>query len=176
MSSEREIDAARLVAIRVMRDMLAEVDQDTRARMLAEMLPGAREVAAVGPERTPVGAVTRSKPGKDKTAARVTDAERFQAWVVKMHPHQIVFSVDPTYTRSLLSKIDSDPDYETCDENGEVLSLPPGVDVVTTPGAVSSLRVLPDDCAADVIRAALAAGELAMVDLLALPAGEDVAS
>ena len=164
--------ATQLVAVAVLKEMLAEADSDLRARLLAEVLPGAREPAAVevDGELVVVGAVTAKKadPGGKVTAA-VTDLVALVNWCLIHTPDEIQVTVRPAFQKRLLDVVKAEggwPDRTT----GELM-MPGGVETSLTDPSGGGLMVTKTDDGPALIRAEIAAGRLTFADVLALPAG-----
>lgn len=164
--------ATRLIAARVLRDLLAEQDSQLRQDMQAGMVVGDRATAVVYENDEPVvvGHVQLTK-GTSTTTAAVTDAEALLAWVKEHAPTEVqtVELVRPSFQKTLLDQVKSvggwlDP------ATGELLDVE-GV-TVTPATPRPTLTVKPTDDAADVVRRAWADGRLSLTDLTALPAGQ----
>ena len=163
--------ATQLVAVAVLKEMLAEADSDLRARLLAEVLPGAREPAAVevDGELVVVGAVTAKKadPGGKVTAA-VTDLVALVNWCLIHTPDEIQVTVRPAFQKRLLDVIKAEGGWVTTD--GELIDVD-GIETSLTGPSGGGLMVTKTDDGPALIRAEIAAGRLTFADVLALPAG-----
>ena len=166
--------ATQLVAVAVLKEMLAEADTDLRARLLAEVLPGAREPAAVDVDGKPVvvGAVTAKKadPGGQVTAA-VTDLDALVKWCQQHVPDEVetIVTVRPAFQKVLLNMVKGLggwPDRTT----GELIDVD-GIETSLTGPSSGGLMVTKTDDGPALIRAEIAAGRLTFADVLALPAG-----
>ena len=166
--------ATQLVAVAVLKEMLAEADSDLRARLLAEVLPGAREPAAVeiDGDLVVVGAVTAKKadPG-GKVIAAVTDLRALVKWCKVHAPGEVetIVTVRPAFQKRLLDVVKAEGGWVS-PITGEVLD-PDGVETSLSGSSGGGLMVTKTDDGPALIRAEIAAGRLTFADVLALPAG-----
>ena len=163
-----------LVAMAVLKDMLAEADAHVRAELTKQMLPTDRQTAVVyvDDEAVPVGSVTRKKmdPGGQVTAA-VTDIDALVHWCTTHAPDEIevIVTVRSAFQKRLLDVVKAQggwPDPMT----GEVIAVD-GLTLDKTGPSGGGLVVNKTADGPDLIRAEIAAGRLTFADVLALPAG-----
>lgn len=162
-----------LVAMAVLKDMLAEADAHVRAELTKQMLPGDRQTAVVSPDGHGhvVGSVTRKKmePGGQVTAA-VTDLDALVRWCTLYAPDEIqtIVTVRPAFQKLLLDFVRHGgwPDRNT----GEVIDVD-GIQTTQSGPSGGGLMVTKTDDGPALIRAEIAAGRLTFADVLALPAG-----
>jgi hypothetical protein len=170
--SDQRTNAAQLIALRVLKDVLGERDTAARAEMQAGMVVGDRTTAVVyGPDggEIPVGYVLLGK-GSSTTTASVTDAKALLAWVEEHAPSEVetTVMVRPAFQKRLLDAVKADGGW-VLPESGELLDVP-GVTVnEATPRP--TLTVKPAENAEAVIREAWSDGRLSLAELTALPAG-----
>ena len=163
-----------LVAMSVLKDMLAEADAHVRAELTKQMLPTDRQTAVVyvDDEAVPVGSVTRKKmdPGGQVTAA-VTDIDALVKWCQKHAPGEVqtIVTVRPAFQKRLLDCVKADGGWVS-PITGEVLD-PDGIETSLTCPSGGGLMVNKTDAGPHLIRAEIAAGRLTFTDVLALPAG-----
>ena len=165
----------RIVAIAVLKDMLAEADTALRAEILAQMLPGDRQSAVVynaAGDGVQVGSITRKKlePGGQPTAA-VNDLDALVAWCQKYAPSevQMIVTVRPAFQKRLLDVVKTHGAWVS-PITGEVL-IPDGLELSATGPSGGGLMVTKTDDGPDLIRAEIAAGRLTFADVLAIEAG-----
>lgn len=156
-----------VVAAAVLRKAVAAVDGAARERLLMMMAPGDRQGVWVDTPtgRVKVGSVTLTEPAAPRTVRKVTDPAVFLAWVKQHRPEEVIHieTVRTSYETAVLGGPEAD-------DNGVVIDNPPGVEWVET----STCSVIQVRTAADAhatITAAVAAGTVALDDVLALPGG-----
>ena len=164
--------ATQLVAVAVLKEMLAEADSDLRARLLAEVLPGAREPAAVevDGDLIVVGAVTAKKPDPGgKVTAAVTDLAALVYWCERYVPDEVQTTVRPAFQKRLLDVVKAQGGWPH-PLTGEIMDVD-GVETSLSGPSGGGLMVTKTDDGPALIRAEIAAGRLTFADVLALPAG-----
>lgn len=161
--------ATRLVALRVLKDVISEADIQARADIQTAMTVGDRTTAVVylDGEAVVVGHVQLTK-GTSSTTAAVTDADALLVWVKANVPTEVqtVELVRPSFQRVLLDKVKADGGWYD-EATGEIVPVP---GVTVTPGTPRpTLVVKPAEGAAEVIKAGWASGALTLSELTALP-------
>ena len=185
----------RIVAIAVLKDMLAEADTALRAEILAQMLPGDRQTAVVhgaipcpsghldctvdcgrckgtgfARAAVPVGSITRKKLAPGGATAAVTDIDALVKWCETHAPTEVqtTVTVRPAFQKAILERVKAEGGWVTI--HGELV-IPDGV--TRSPGAPSGggLMVTKTDDGPDLIRAEITAGRLTFAAVLALPDG-----
>lgn len=175
MSDQRTL-ATKLIALRVLKDLIAEADTAVREQLSALMLPGDRATAAVfadsSDDAVPVGHVLKTKGTTATMTAAVTDIDSLVAWC-KIHcptEVQTIEVVRPSFQKRLIDEV------KVCGgwiipESGEVLPVD-GVMVSAGTLGKPTLQVKPSENAQAIVRSAWQDGRLAVEDVLALPGGD----
>ncbi|MET9339216.1 hypothetical protein [Nonomuraea sp. NPDC003804] len=88
------------VVLKVMTERLKQAKANADAEVRATALPGDRTSAAL-PDGTVAGTLSQAK---GRTTARVTDREKFTAWVAMTYPGEVeqVTAVRPAYEKAVL--------------------------------------------------------------------------
>lgn len=159
-------DALRAAVLKALLDEVDAVIKSGKTDLKAQM--DSLEIdslSAVLPDGTKVAKVSRAGGA---TSAKVTDPEKFLAWVAENRPGEVVSSVRESYQKALLDAIDKagavvDP------ESGEVV---PGVEFVTGTAylTVTFSRGEPDG--REQIKRAWRDGRVSLPSLLAIESGE----
>lgn len=170
--SDQRLAATRLIAARILKDLIGEQDTQLRADMQTGMLIGDRATAVVydtDGEPVIVGHVQLTK-GSSSTTAAVTDPAALLAWVKEHAPTEIqtVESVRLSFQKALLDHVKADGGWVDA-ETGVLIEVD-GI-TVSPPSGKPTLVVKPTEVAAEVIKSAWADGRLALTDLTALPSG-----
>ncbi len=162
MTGDLPAFALRAAVFGAVRDRIVEVYGDARAALTdAFTTTGADSTTATLPDGTKVAKV--SLVGADRKPKLVVEDElAFFRWVAEHHPTEIERRVRPAFRDHLLDQV------------GRTGELPDGVGLSPAGEPYVSVRFAPGG--RDAIRRAWAAGQLAHVDPLALPAAEDGAA
>ncbi|MBL1107382.1 hypothetical protein JK361_22710 [Streptomyces sp. 5-8] len=148
MSNLRELarEEATLKALAdVVTERLKAVRAETQAALnAAEEQTGTRQVSAALPDGTAVATLSLTDP---KPEAKITDAEKFQAWVMEAYPAEIarrfVAEVRPAFTEKVLAEMTAAGVARVVNiETGEMHDVP-GVEVKATRSRNHSLRFKP---------------------------------
>ncbi len=170
VSADPRTLAARLVAMRVLKDAVTAADTALRAEVQAAMLVGDRVTAAL-PDGTVLGHVQLTKGRTGSVSAAVEDEAALLAWVTEHRPDEVLTTrtVRRSYLTHLLDSVRQHGVYlDTV--TGEAIDLP-GVTVSSGQDGSPTLAVKPAAGAAEEVRAAWQDGRLALDDLTALPGG-----
>lgn len=149
--------AARLLALRVIKDWIAAEDRKLRDEMCAELVVGERYSGLLDPadKESLLGFVQLTKA---RETASVVDGEALLAWVEEHCPGEVVTtrSVRPAFVTALLASVKADGGWISPD--GELVDVD-GVEVRT---GSPTLTVKPTAEADGLVREALAARRLAL--------------
>lgn len=160
--------ALRIAALKTLADDVSDAIAGAKTALEKAMQDaGADRTAAKLPDGTKVASLPLAG-GEAK--ARVTDPAALLAWVQKVHPEEVIQSVNPEYVKKLLAAADANG--AAVDSGGEVV---PGIEFKPTTPYVSvnfTRGVTPGRTGRGLIREAWHTGQLEVRDLLALPAGE----
>lgn len=176
--SERVL-ATRLIALRVLKDMIAKADEQVREQLSALMLPGDRTTAAVfvqglegvpGSEAVPVGHVLRTKGTTGTVTAAVTDVDALVQWCQQHVPTEVqtLTVVRPSFQKRLIDDVKAHGGWVDT-ASGELLEVD-GITVTPPTPGKPILQVKPSEGAEEVVRAAWNDGRLTVEDVIALPA------
>ena len=167
--------ATKLVALRVLTDLIKAEDGITREQFKAASDLGDRVTAAVevDGQRIPVGSVTVTKPRAGSVTASVVDEQALLAWCRTHRPGAVTECVRTSDQRQILDEVKTyggimDPLTGTITEVPGIIVTEPG------PGEPGCL-VKPNADAERLIRQALADGTLTLADLAPLPQIGDAA-
>lgn len=101
--------AARLVAIRVLKDRIAEEERALREDAVADLMVGEKVVGALptDDQPEPIGYVQLTK---GRESATVVDADALLSWAEKYAPDEVVTtrSVRPSFVAAVLSAVKKD--------------------------------------------------------------------
>ena len=158
--NDREL-AARLIAIRVMKDWLSAEDRRLREQAGEALMVGERVSGALDPadKETLLGFVQLTKP---RESVSVTDKEAFTEWVAAVAPSELVeiparTDVRSSFVQAVLNEVKAHGGWIS--PNGELLS-PDGVEVTTGQPIIT---VKPTAEADGLVRDALAGGRLQLM-------------
>ncbi|MCW2601832.1 MAG: hypothetical protein JWM02_3661 [Frankiales bacterium] len=174
MSDQRTL-ATRLIALRILKDLVADADTAVREELSALMLPGDRATAAVFEADTDfpvaVGHVLKTKGTTGSTTAAVTDIDALLAWCKTHAPTEVqtVELVRPAFQKRLLDAVKADGVWMDT-ETGECFDVD-GITVTPPSSGKPVLQVKPSEGAEALVRSAWRDGRLSVEDVLALPAG-----
>lgn len=172
--------AAREAYLKTLLDVVNDAYKEARAETqslldVAAMETGTRQVAVTLPSEP-------DKPGVDiatvslsagEGAARVSDPEKFKAWVLENHGSEIkrefVTSVQPAFEKKILAELTAAGGTEWPDPETGVIHDVPGVEIAASRARTHAVRFKKDG--RDQVMAAWREGRLATVALPQLTAG-----
>ena len=152
MTTDLDMYATRLAAIKVIKDEISRVEKATRASLDKLMRPGTTWRAYIGDDDA--GTVSRSKPSPGAVA--VTDDAAFLAWCKTNRPEVV-----ETFTTETVPDWARQGILKAVETTGE---FPDGVDVLAPRAPVLSVRLSDEQKA--VVAAAARDGRLSLPELV----------
>lgn len=149
----------------VLKALLAEIEASVKGgkaglKELMDMLD-IDSLAARLPDGPKVATVRRAG---GKASPKVTDPDKFLAWVQESHPDEVVPAVRESFTRAVLAEVDKNGAAVMA--SGEAV---PGVEFLT---GTAYLTVNFEDGGEDAVKQAWREHRISLDSLLALPAAE----
>ncbi|HZX39705.1 MAG TPA: hypothetical protein VFF37_15500 [Streptomyces sp.] len=167
--------AAREAYLKTLLDFVNDAYKEARAETqtlldTAAEETGTRQVAVTLPDGLDIATVSLSA---GEGAAKVTDPEKFKAWVLENYGSEIkrefVTSVQPAFEKKLLAEMTAAGGTEWPDPETGVIHEVPGVEITASRARTHAVRFKKDG--RDQVMAAWREGRLATVALPQLTAG-----
>lgn len=167
--------AAREACLKTLLDVVNDAYKEARAETQnlldnAAEETGTRQVAVTLPDGPDIATVSLTA---GEAAAKVTDPEKFKAWVLENYDSEIkrefVTSVQPAFTSKLLAELTASGGTEWPDAETGVIHEVPGVEIAPARARTHAVRFKKDG--RDQVMTAWREGRLATVALPQLTAG-----